>query len=72
MDGAFFSDIDIDVTYFGNISLSYQYNASRNYFNCDQFIEDFRECTINSDNNLSVFHLNIRSIVANGDDLVVS
>ena len=62
--------IDIDVNYFENTSLSHQYSASRNYFNYDQFNEDFTQCTINSDNNLSVFYLNNRYIPTNGDDLV--
>ena len=70
MGDAFFSDIDVDVNYFENTSLGYQYSAIGNYFNCDQFNEDFRECTVNTDNNLSVLHLNIRSIAANGDELV--
>ena len=63
MDNAFFTDIDVDLNDFENTSLSYLNSAGKNYFNCDQFNEDFRECSVNSDN-LSVFHLNIRSIAA--------
>ena len=70
MDDAFFSDIDVAVNYFLNTSLSRQYKDNRNYINYDWFNEDFREYTINYDNNLSVFHSNIRSIAANGDELV--
>ena len=70
MNNAFFRDIDVDINYCENISHSYQYSVSRNYFNCFQFDGDFTECTVNSDNNLSVVHLYIRSIAANGDDLV--
>ena len=70
MDNAFFTDIDVDLNDFENTSLSYLNSAGKNYFNCDQFNEDFKECISNSDNNLSVFHINIRSITANGDDLV--
>ena len=49
MDDAFFSSIDVDMNHFENTSLSYQYSASRNYFNFDQFNEDFRKCTVGKD-----------------------
>ena len=49
MDDAFFSDIDAEENNLENTCLSYQYSASRNYFNFDQFNEDFRKCTVGKD-----------------------
>ena len=68
MDYPYFSDIDIDLNYFDNL-----YNGlhdNQQYFNSDLFNNKFHNDVSNLSNNLSIMHVNIRSISANGDELV--
>ena len=68
MDYPYFSDIDIDLNYFDNL-----YNGlhdNQQYFNSDLFNNKFHNDVPNLSNNLSIMHVNIRSISANGDELV--
>ena len=70
MDYPYFSDIDIDLNFFDNLYDGLQDGQSQQYFNSDLFNSKFNNNVHKLGNNLSIMHVNIRSISANGDELI--
>ena len=61
-------DIDIDQHFFNNNYPSLTGNNSNQYFNIDTFCENFP--AVGHEKDLNIFHINIRSIGTNGNDLI--
>ena len=67
MQNDFFQDIDVDLNHFNELYPNLIINSRNQYYNVDSFNDNFG---MNDVCDLSVFHLNIRSISRNGDSLI--
>ena len=61
-------DIDADIHHFDEIYPSVNESIQKQYYSADEFNSKFSP---NCGNDLSVFHINIRSLNKNGDELLV-
>ena len=58
-------DIGVDINHFNNAFPDVLYNQNCLYYNVETFSSQFTEL---NHTDLSIIHLNIRSLAANGDD----
>ena len=68
MTSSFFDDIDVDLNHFENLYPNLIHNRNNQYYDDDRFNSTLasNDCV----RDLSVVHLNIRSINANGSDFI--
>ena len=72
MSETFFNDIDFDLNHFNQFNNNFNNNFGNEYFNSDSFNNYIinENLQLNNFENLSLIHLNIRSIKANGDNFI--
>ena len=68
MNSESFFEIDADINHFDDLYPSINESNMKQYYTADEFNDKFSS---NNGKDLSVFHINIRSLNKNGDELAI-